>query len=218
MPHVFLSKQTSPSKFLERFLEVSTTKTTSTHFAALWISGTWRDSYCPEWSNTSDRVSDASLTQGCSKRLERATPAECWIWCLSPPEKTSLYIPPNGKRPENQRELKRASYHLLRSNCRSSQRWQPMVVGSEDHQKSTGRLSNRKILGKSWELPTSKRVTSDTFLFPVVLWLVESRRSLHPLPTSHLARCVNLIFMLQSSGPKSLCVFFFVRCLQPPPQ
>ena len=136
-------------------------------------------------------------------------------------KKTSLYIPPNGKQPENRRELKRASrrrgyvlskrvlsYHLLRWNCRSSQRWQPMVVGSEEHQKSTGRLSNRKIMGKSWELPTSKRVTSDTFLFPVVLWLVESRRSLHPLPTSHLARCVNLIFMLQSSGPKSLCVFF----------
>lgn len=54
-----------------------------------------------------------------------------------------------------------------RWNCRSSQRWQPMVVGSEDHQKSTGRLSNRKIMGKSWELPTSKRVTSDTFVF---LW------------------------------------------------
>lgn len=172
MPHVFLSKHTSPSKILERFLEVSTMKTHFTHFAALWISGTWRDSYCPEWSNTSDRVSDASLTQGCSKQLERATPAVCSIWCLSPPEKTSQYIPPNGKQPENQPELKRASYHLLRWNCRSSQRWQPMVVGSEEHQKSTGRLSTRKIMGKSWELPTSKRVTSDTFVFPVVLWLV----------------------------------------------
>ena len=50
--------------------------------------------------------------------------------------------------------------------------WKSIKNQQEGKSDPTGRLSNRKILGKSWELPTSKRVTSDTFVFLVVVWLV----------------------------------------------